>query len=313
MRPFRSFGPGVDVGTLRVSETLLPLEDYLKRSGYEPTFVSGINLPLPAPLPGRWENDLVELKHEARLEGQSLTELKYTHFSVRMAKSRGLPLVSAVNINGKKSNRNVKRTDVWRRDPRIDARYQNLREGYGNESQGLFSRGHMTRREDPNWGDDDALLRMADMDTFHITNVAPQRQGFNAGLWLNLENYVLDNADRNDLKISVFTGPVLREDDPVYYNVRIPTEFWKIIAFKHWQTLEVTTIAYKRSQVEFLPSLARKRFVFGDFDDTQVSVADLEEDTGLNLAAFKERDVLEGAGPGVEIKLTSVTDLYMRR
>ena len=84
----------------------------------------------------------------------------------------------------------------------------------------------MTRREDPNWGDDETATR-SDGDTFHITNVAPQRQGFNAGIWLDLENYVLDNTDDNDLRVTVITGPILSEDDPVYYNRNVPTAFWK--------------------------------------------------------------------------------------
>ena len=62
---------------------------------------------------------------------------------------------------------------------------------YGNEPR--FARGHMTRREDPIWGPEaDALL--GNDDSMHLTNVVPQMQPFNAGIWNNLEDYALLNA-----------------------------------------------------------------------------------------------------------------------
>ncbi|MDE4618397.1 DNA/RNA non-specific endonuclease [Sinorhizobium meliloti] len=311
MRVFRSFGPPSDFEQARVSEELLPLESYNGRSGYDPGFVDP-RQPLSLPGPGRWGDDLIELRSDARVSGQDPFELKYTHFSVKMAKSRALPLFSACNIEGSQSDRDVERTDVWRRDPRIENRYQNLREGYGNENQGFFSRGHMTRREDPNWGND-ATAKTADADTFHITNVAPQRQGFNAGIWLDLENYVLNNADRENLKVTVITGPILSEDDPTYYNREIPVAFWKIIAFIDGQTNELTTIGYKRSQLTYLPRRTRSRFVFGDFEDTQVPIASLQEETGLDLDDYVQFDAMAGAGSGFEVRVSSVSDFYLRR
>ncbi|MGE7367995.1 DNA/RNA non-specific endonuclease [Neorhizobium sp. NPDC001467] len=63
------------------------------------------------------------------------------------------------------------------------------------QGAGLFSRGHMTRREDPSWGSP-SVARQADADTFHITNAAPQRQGFNGGIWLDLSAYVAHDVMR---------------------------------------------------------------------------------------------------------------------
>lgn len=301
----RSFGPPTELDQLRVSESVLPLESYANREGYDPAFILP-DAPLPLPGAGKWADDLVPLL------GGTETELKYTHFSVMMSRSRSLPLFSACNIDGALSDRSVPRTDTWRRDPRISPEWQNLREGYGNERQGLFSRGHMTRREDPNWGDRETAKR-ADADTFHITNVAPQRQGFNGGIWLDLENYVLDNTDRANLRVTVITGPVLGADDPVYYNRRIPVAFWKILAFVHDRTGAMTTLAYRRSQLSYLPSPSGARFVFGDFEDTQVPVQSIERDTGLELGPYVDHDVMAGAAPEIEVKLATVADLYLSR
>lgn len=307
----RRFGPPASLDEFRVSEALAPIGDYAGRDGYDPEFILP-QTPLPLPGPGRWADDLVSLRPEAQSPGHSPHELKYTHFSVFMSQSRGLPLFSACNIDGALSDRDIPRSNVWRRDPRIENQWQNLREGYGNDGQGLFSRGHMTRREDPNWGDK-ATAKRADADTFHITNVAPQRQGFNGGIWLDLENYVLDNADRANLKVTVITGPVLGADDPVYYNRQIPVAFWKILAFVHDRTGELITIGYRRAQLSYLPRPAGARFVFGNFEDTQVPILSIQQETGLSLGAYADYDVMAGAAPEMAIALGSVADFYLTR
>lgn len=304
----RGFGPSDVLDPQRVTEGLLPVETYDDRRGYDPAFIIA-SQPLPLPGTDHWAGDLVPLLPEGAQAGN---EIRYTHFSVVMSRSRGLPLFSACNIDGAKSVRDVPRTNTWRRDPRIDPQFQNLREGYGDEKRGLFSRGHMTRREDPNWDSRD-IARRADADTFHITNVAPQRQGFNGGIWLQLEDYVLDNTDRANLKVTVITGPMLGADDPVYYNRKIPVAFWKILAFVHADNGQLTTIGYRRSQMDYLPRPSGGRFVFGDFQDSQVPISAIAQETGLQLDPYVELDVMAGASSQIEIRLNSTSDVYLTR
>ena len=66
-------------------------------------------------------------------------------------------------------------------------------ECYGNPPK--FSRGHMTRREDPVWGKPDEAA-LGNADSMHVTNVTPQMQSFNAPIWLGLEDYALQHARR---------------------------------------------------------------------------------------------------------------------
>ena len=77
-----------------------------------------------------------------------------------------------------------------------------------------------------------AEAALGNSDSMHVTNTVPQMQPFNAGIWLDLESYALDHRE-DDMRISVFTGPFLLDDDPVRYGVRIPRSFWKVIAFIH--------------------------------------------------------------------------------
>jgi endonuclease G len=61
-------------------------------------------------------------------------------------------------------------------------------------------------------------------------------QPFNGGVWLEPEKYALQNARKDDMRISVFTGPFLTSEDPTTFGIPIPIEFWKVIAFIHDET-----------------------------------------------------------------------------
>ena len=83
-----------------------------------------------------------------------------------------------------------------------------------------FSRGHQVRLFDPCWSDaSDDAQRLAESklgaeDTFHYTNAAPQVQTYNDIDWGNLEDYLLDKAQTDEKLLTVFTGPIFRDDDP---------------------------------------------------------------------------------------------------
>ncbi|MGV7377631.1 DNA/RNA non-specific endonuclease, partial [Mycobacterium kansasii] len=79
----------------------------------------------------------------------------------------------------------------------------------------LFDRGHMVRRLDPAWGSPVAAKQAAD-DTFHFANCCPQISAFNQHLWAKIENYALDNAGAEKRRITVITGPVFGDRDPLY-------------------------------------------------------------------------------------------------
>ena len=135
-----------------------------------------------------------------------------------------------------------------------------MKECYGNPPK--FSRGHMTRREDPGWGGLTTAKR-GNEDSMHVTNATPQMQAFNSPIWLALEDYALHHAREDDMKISVFTGPYFNDSDPEMYGVRIPLAFWKVIAFIHDRTGELCATGYEMNQEKTLQP--EEEFVFGAF------------------------------------------------
>ncbi|MEO8035807.1 MAG: DNA/RNA non-specific endonuclease, partial [Acidobacteriota bacterium] len=264
--------------------------DYKNRTGYQADFL-GLGAPLEVPLP-----EIVNAADQILTfdYGGNPAEsvLRYEHFSVIMRRDRRLCFYSAVNIDGSLA-RKEKRTG-WTFDPRIPKAAQIREECYGNAPR--FSRGHMTRREDPVWGTKETGAR-GNSDSMHVTNVVPQMQTFNAGIWLGLEDYALDNTKEDDMKVCVFTGPVFRDDDPVRDGVKIPRVFWKVIVFVHDETGKLCATGYSISQEKFL---SETEFVFGAYDTHQRSLKWIEQQTGLSFGRATGLDLfgdVEEASP----------------
>jgi endonuclease G len=258
--------------------------DYTDREGYRSDFLGeGNEVELPGLAPGLQADVL-------KFGGGSEHVLRYEHYSVVMSRSRRLCFYSAVNIDGKQSRRKTPRAG-WRTDPRIPRTAQIKGECYGPAPR--FSRGHMTRREDPAWGD---TAELGNVDSMHVTNTVPQMQTFNGGIWLDLEDYALDNARKDLMRISVFTGPFLCDDDPVRYGVKIPRRFWKVIAFVHDGTGELSATGYVISQEPFLRD---EEFVFGQHGAAQVPISSIEAETGLSFGRLASVDPLHTTAESV--------------
>lgn len=307
----RSLFPGAGAMLDGVTMSLANPTDYLDRAGYDPLFIdSGHPLPLPE-IAQRLRHDVAQVDCPAR-PGQAVTDLWYHHFSVVMRKSRRMPFYSCVNIDGANEQANVDTRPDWRRDPRVALDAQMITDGiYGAQGDGLFARGHMTRREDPNWGTQEQAVA-ANADTFHVTNACPQFQPFNSPIWLKLEDHVKNNAWADNMRIAVLTGPLFDDvNDPWYAPpghppVQVPVEFWKVVAFRHDDTGQLAATAYKASQAEQLPGRNRVEFVFGRFCGYQMRIADLEEISGLSFPGFREIDVLGPLGPGLSLSHSSL-------
>jgi endonuclease G len=275
-------------------------EDYANREGYRADFFgdSGPELPLPDV-----ENDSDVLAF--RVNGRRQRALAYEHFSVVMSERRRLCYFSAVNIDGRQS-RKQKRT-AWRVDPRIPREQQVSNGVYGNAPK--FSRGHMTRREDPVWGTPRSAA-LGNSDSMHLTNAVPQMQPFNAGIWLGLEDYALDNAREDDMRICVLTGPVFEDDDPELFGVQIPRTFWKLIAFIHDETGELSATGYTMSQAGFL---REEEFVFGQHETAQVPLSIIESLAGISFSPELVRlDPLERALESRARRLESFEQIRFR-
>jgi len=263
-------------------------EDYEDREGYVSRFIAereAFECPLPVVLRDR--ADVLDFD----FMGERQTELKYQNFSVVMSRNRRLCFFSAVNIDGAKSER--ARRVRWKWEPRIPRERQIMHECYGDPPK--FSRGHLNRRKDASWG---PMAVRGNCDSMHVTNASPQMQAFNSPIWLELEDYAIENAIDDGMRISVFTGPFFRDDDPDYHGVKVPVSYWKVIAFKHDYTGRLCATGYRMNQKRSLPPREEEEFVFGDFVSShagvtsQVSIREIERESGIVFGPLAALDPL---------------------
>ncbi|QHC55762.1 endonuclease G [Rathayibacter tanaceti] len=222
--------------------------------------------------------------------------LPYTHFEVLLDPERRLALSTAVNIDGARLVE-LDRGDDWHLDDRVPASEQTGSEVYARND---LDRGHLVRRRDPVWGEA-AEARAANRDSFCYTNAAPQASGFNQSqeLWLGLETLVLEYAQTWRTRLSVFTGPVLAGDDPVYRGVGIPRRFWKIAAWSP-DGASLATSAYLLDQSELIEPVREGLVPLGGFRTFQLPVAEIGTLTGLDVSALAEADVFGAPGARAE-------------
>lgn len=277
--------------TLKPPAPKQALEEVETPAGFSSDFL-GIRIDPPA-LDAALHHDAV------RLEGSEI--IPYTHFSLSLSRSRRFARWVAWNIDGtslKKASRNGVN---FVKDPRIPAEFQNGDELYRDNR---LDRGHLARRADLLWG---ALpeARRANRDSFFFTNITPQMDDFNQssrnGVWGRLEDAVFTDVDVEDLRVSVFGGPVFQDDDRTYRGTPLPREYWKIIAFIEHGQLKSRAFLLAQNLNPF------EALELDEFRVFQVAVSEIEERTQLRFGdglrnadmfplpeAFGNREPLEG-------------------
>jgi len=254
--------------------------------GFDNDFIHSHNIELPK----LNEDHLKDLVVDE--EGNSI--LKYINYSLQLSISHKFPFFTATNIDGLQFKK-VPRKDNWRKDDRISKELQWGKELY-SAPKGNFDRGHMTKREDVQWGETLAVALNAAESTFFYTNAVPQHKDLNRDIWRSLEDYILHTESKiNELRICVFTGPVLSNLNPTFVtpinniNVLIPSIFWKVVVFQK-DDGNLYRVGFMMGQNKLLQNdniineLESDNALFMQFEDAdtyQVSVSLIEEMTGL--------------------------------
>ena len=261
--------------------------DFSTCKGYQSRFLgSNFNIALPQP------QQSIK-KFIAKVGGTDSLVLKYYNYSTIFHSVRMMPIISGINVDGdpKKRKDNTPRKDVWLRDTRLSFDIQ-LSDAYYKGSG--FDRGHMSRREDANWGatPEDAK-RNADL-TCMYTNACPQvakiNQSGKKGLWGILEKVVLESGaimeKRKTAKITVFNGPLFKEGDPVFRGIQVPMDFYKIVL---WLTDDgnLRATAFKLSQIELVSDIDFEQLDLDqntEFKEFQCSIKSLQKETKIDFS-----------------------------
>ncbi|MBS9462876.1 DNA/RNA non-specific endonuclease [Flagellimonas sp. 389] len=275
--------------------------------GYDSTFL-GTNSKLKVPLP-QVANIGVHVS------------IDYHHFTTCFNKQRNFALYCACNIPTKTerikvdrpSNSNFKEEiEELQIENQIGEDFYKCNENDHPtiRNKNLLDRGHVIRREYPQW-ETKEIAEIAAKETFLFANIAPQHHLLNQGDWKDLEDHVIKKMKN---KVSVFTGCIFTEGDPVAVytgdetdktqSFRVPTKFWKVVYYLKDANLH--RIAFVLSQEVSLQNLdfiffpnnrvRSKSFVkdpFSDLDEDLkpfiVEVDAIEVATGLVFTSAMER------------------------
>ncbi|MDC8004746.1 DNA/RNA non-specific endonuclease [Aureisphaera galaxeae] len=238
--------------------------------------------------------------------------LDYINYSVFQNPFRRFPYYTATNIDGANFIEKLERSDRWEKDDRIPQNHQFGDDLY-DAVKSDFDRGHMTKREDVQWGMNKSEAKKSADSTFFYTNAVPQHARLNRSIWRRIENYILHSEGvKHRLKLSVFTGPVLNHNDPVFVtkingeSVKIPRIFWKVVYYLNASS-ELSRVAYITNQSNLLqtynivePSGEIMRSSYGeddfflDYKDADTYQTDVSVIESLTLFTFpKANDVYE--------------------
>jgi endonuclease G len=295
-----AFEPGVtsfETSGKKMAKSDAPFNsDYGSRKGYDPNFLdkesSSFRIALPVLSP-------VLIKEVTKLVGSTDYELKYNNFSVVMHRKRRFALYSAANVSyGERYAMNRPR-DIWRIDPRIPS---NTQVGESYYVRNKFDRGHLTRREDLEYGSTPLAALASAGDTNHFTNCTPQHERFNQNrqIWQGIEFHLLEDSLLNGhFNAQIITGPIFDDSDPGYRNIQYPLQYWKIVAAKNSEGKLFAT-AFLASQEAVISQYGVKAAVvapFGPFKNFQVQISEIERLTGLKFVSGKRNANLSRCDP----------------
>jgi endonuclease G len=217
-------------------------------------------------------------------KGANKYVLDYDNYSVVMHAERRFAIYSAANVAFNQRFDMSRPEDVWRRDPRLLAKYQIENWFYASNQ---FDRGHLTRREDLEFGPSvESALKSAG-DTCHWTNCTPQHAQFNQNreIWQGIERYVLEESIRGgNFNAQIFTGPIFDEGDPEYRETQYPLQYWKVVAAVN-ASGNLFATAYVASQEAVIAQYGIEvtEVPFGAYKTFQTKIDEIERLTGLTF------------------------------
>lgn len=164
---------------------------------------------------------------------------------------------------------NVRRTNAWSWDPKVPAVYDTS--SYFRRSG--YSRGHLVASEDRTFSTE------ANEQTFYYTNMSPQLQSHNAGIWHRLEHRVQTwGRDRGFCDVLyVAKGGTIADgqihEEQLREKMVIPRYYWMAVLMKKGKTYH---------SIAFLTE--HRAYGKGEgIDQMTLSVKELERFTGLDF------------------------------
>jgi len=166
----------------------------------------------------------------------------------------------------------VGRTNDFRADPKVKTGSASLSDYKGSG----YDRGHLAPAGDMK------STYTAMSESFYMSNMSPQKPGFNRGIWKKLEGNVRNWASDNG-EIYVVTGPILSGSYPSIGSnqVSIPNYYYKVI------------LDYKEPEIKGIGFVLPHQKSSSSIQSFAVTIDEVERKTGINFFHALPDDVEE--------------------
>jgi len=156
----------------------------------------------------------------------------------------------------------IGRTNDFREDYKVSTGSSSLSDYKGSG----YDRGHLAPAGDMKW----SSATMS--ESFYMSNMSPQKPGFNRGIWKKLEGNVRNWASDNG-EIYVVTGPILTGNYPSIGSnqVSIPNYYYKVI------------LDYKEPEIKGIGFILPHQKSSSSIQSFAVTIDEVERKTGINF------------------------------
>lgn len=193
---------------------------------------------------------------------------KHLNYSFEYSKSKRHTYWVAFTFDNITSKSATSRTDEWAQDPLIPLEFAADRSDFYG-----YDRGHLVASADR------LFSREANVQTFYYSNMSPQNNNFNGGIWAELENKVRSWGSSGVVRDTLYVvkGGTIREDQVLAYNGgnQIPVPKYYFMAILALKNNQYKSIAFWFEHKPYAKPYILKEFV--------VSVKELETKTGFNF------------------------------
>lgn len=202
--------------------------------------------------------------------GTSNTVVKYKGYTAHFNKELHIPNCVTYEITATEARGRRERSGDFERDKNVPGC-----PNWWDYRDSGYDRGHMAPAGDMKW-DEQAMN-----ETFYLTNICPQDNALNAGLWNDLELKVREWA-RRDKSLIVVTGPIVDRNYDVIgqdVDIAVPEAFFKVL------------LSPNTNPMKAIGFICPNRACGGGLKAYAVSVDEVEERTGINFFNVLPDDV----------------------
>lgn len=209
-------------------------------------------------------------------------------FVVGFCQDRLQPLWSAYRVADYDRDVDYARPIHYHDDMRLEETSRIGRRTFGKIGGIQLNVGHMS----PNEVINRQFGRLAQLETFMMSNMSPQYGSLNSGVWLKLENAIRDIRDERDKDhVWVIVGPVFGENPPSVNRgggkfLQVPDQYFCITVEPH--TYPYDTLSKAHVDCFLIPQDAPRGSNPADYPAT---LQEIEEATGLSFFDEWSRDV----------------------